>query len=227
MATEVVKKPRKTTPKTQTAKVSVKIVNKHLKKVSRLDKLEFLPFLSINLANKDQFPKFTTVKEVGEFLDKHAMLYFNIPITDCENESTMTFPETSKDFLDMFFILNKKYDTLVVNQDLVITKNRYRSLGEIYLTFKFYYSKITWKLFLRTFFEKFGEQAKDCIMADGGELSMDGHSASYLSTLRCSTIQRRVFTINAISGRHLLGCTNMQNLDEFGFVLKDYLEYCK
>jgi hypothetical protein len=227
MVTETVKKPRKKIIKPLPKEAVPKIVNKHLKKVARLGKLEFLPFLSINTDNKDAFSKFNTVAEVGEFLDKHAMMYFDIPSQDCEGANAIEFPETSREFLDLFFILQKRYQTKVVNQDITVGSNKYRSLGEIYLTFKFYYSKITWKLFLRTLFEKFSETTLASIAASKSADLIADVSPTDLSTLKCSTIKRRVFSIKAITGRALGTCSQMNSPDEFGFVLKDYLDYCK
>lgn len=226
MVTETVKKPRKKIIKPLPKEAVPKIVHKHLKKVSRLNKLEFLPFLSINIDNKDVFPKFDTVADVGEFLDKHAMMYFDIPTQDCAGANAIEFPETSRDFVDLFFILQKKYQTKVVNQDITVGSNKYRSLGEIYLTFKFYYSKITWKLFLRTLFEKFDEDTLAKIVASENT-SLINMPSTALATLKCSTIKRRVFSIKALSGRALGTCSEMNKPDEFGFTLKDYLDYCK
>ena len=226
MVTETIKKPRKKIIKPLPKEAVPKIVHKHLKKVSRLNKLEFLPFLSINTDNKDVFPKFDTVADVGEFLDKHAMMYFDIPTKDCEGANAVEFPETSRDFLDLFFILQKRYQTKVVNQDITVGSNKYRSLGEIYLTFKFYYSKITWKLFLRTFFEKFDEETLVKIAASEASSSINIPSTA-LASLKCGMIKRRVFSIKALTGRVLGTCSDMNKPDEFGFTLKDYLDYCK
>ena len=226
MVTEAIKKPRKKIIKPLPKEAVPKIVHKHLKKVSRLNKLEFLPFLSINTDNKDVFPKFDTVADVGEFLDKHAMMYFDIPTQDCEGANAIEFPETSRDFVDLFFILQKRYKTKVVNQDITVGRDKYRSLGEIYLTFKFYYSKITWKLFLRTFFEKFDEETLVKIAALEGSSSINMPSTA-LASLKCGTIKRRVFSIKSLTGRLLGTCSDMDKLDEFGFTLKDYLDYCK
>ncbi len=220
MATEVTKTTRKKPVSAKkTATVTPKITNKHLKKIAGLSKLGFLPKFNLDITNKENYPTFNSIKEVGEFLDKHALLYFDINPQD--EKSLNSFPETSKDFVNIFFILNTKYRSLIVNQDGVIPENKYRSLGEIYLTFKFYYSKITWKLFLKTFLNSFDEEFITSLATCPGHQSSPGT----LSTLICGAINRRVFHIRSISGRMMSSCSCFKDKDEFGFTLKDYYDY--
>ena len=218
MATEIKPKIiRKKSIKPKVAEISAP-VNKHLMKINKLSKLGFLPALAINIVNKSEYPIIENIENVGKFLDKHCLMYFDIPTLEAQD---IVFPETSKDFLPLFFTLNKKYATKFVNQDGMVGANRYRSLGEIYLTFKFYYAKITWKLFLKTFFSAMSEEAKVGLTQDSLLLI----SNKYLSSLVCGAVNRRIFTIRKYSGRSLSYIHGQNSKDEFGFKLQDYLDY--
>lgn len=227
MLTEAKKVTRKKTLKPKSVEVSATPTNKHLKKIANLSKLGFLPCLDLDLRNKDErlTTTFNSVADIGKYLDKHALMYFDIPKT-----VTVDFPESSKDFVDLFFTLNTKYNPIYANQDKAVPLNRYRSLGEIYLTFKFYYSKMTWKMFLTTLLSKIEPRVIDFFtdVDDIDEVkdeTLHNNSRNSLGTTLCGVIDRRTFSIAAHSGRNLNYVTSFYEKDEFGFTLKDYLDY--
>lgn len=217
------KQPKKTPAKrTQVAAVAIsKDTNKHRVKLKKNLTLPKVPSFKVNLLNGKL--KIDSVLNLGEELDKYSLIYFDIP-----EATTIDFPKTSSEFFPLFWELNVNYCSKDLNGNAVSHQNAYRSLGEIYLTFKFYYSKMTFKGFLNTFFSNIDPEIKEILLKGTFEQKDStetiDNNRNCLSSLICSTIDRRVYTVRNIAKRHLAQIEEATCEDEFGFTLEDYVK---
>lgn len=215
---------KKITRRTTTKSVAViKETNKHRLKVAKLSKEEGKTMFVHSLKNI-QFNS-NSLKDLEKELNDCGIMYFDIPNTD-----TIEFPKDSSEFFDLFWVLSKKYATFTKTKDgikKVCDGNKYRSLGEIYLTYKFYYSKLTFSKFLKVFFSRLDEDIKQDLLSDDQNviecIETKNNPHACLSTLVCTTINRRVYSVKSISQRVMNRIDDADLKDEFGFYLKDYL----
>ena len=218
------KQPKKTpAKKTQVAAVAMsKDTNKHRVKLKKNLTLPKVPTFGNSLIKNPL--NFNSVGDIGDELDKYSLIYFDIPDT-----TTIDFPKTSSEFFGLFWELNKNYVSKDLNGHQVSHQNAYRSLAEIYLTFKFYYSKMSFNSFLKTFFNNIDSEIKEILLSEDDEkideIETVNVNSNCLSSLVCGTIDRRVYTVKSIAKRHLSHIEEALIQDEFGFTLVDYIKF--